>query len=90
MQAGEQQNGGFHRVLSRFKDNLSDRYKSEFQSVNISDVYNALDLIQRQQEKKGTLRNLRRLRPFLDAIDQLSKVLDIFINSSEFISYIWV
>lgn len=63
--------------------------KLNFNSPTLN-VYKAIDGMQKQQEKNGALRNLNRLRPFLDAMDQFGKVLDTFANSSEFVPFIWV
>lgn len=81
---------GFERVLDRFKCNLSEKDKTDFEFTNLGDVYKVIDGIQKQQEKNKTLRNLKRLRPFLDAMGQFGKVLDTFANSSQYVAFIWV
>jgi hypothetical protein len=90
MESEKSQDRGFKRVLSRFQNSLSDKLKTEFQCVDAEDVYKATYDIQRQQAKTGTLRDLIRLKPFLDAIEQFGQILEIFTNSSEYISFIWV
>jgi len=90
MASGKGQDTGFQRVLSKFKDSLSDKQKADFQFTDLGDVYKAIDGMQKQQEENGALRNLNRLRPFLDAMDQFGKVLDTFANSSEFVPFVWV
>jgi len=90
MSSGKPQDGGFLRVLSRFKDNLSEKDKADFEFTSLGDVYKVIDGIQKQQEKNKTLRYLNRLRPFLDAMGQFGKVLDTFANSSQYVAFILV
>lgn len=90
MSPGKPQDGGSLKVLSRFKGSLSEKDKTDFQFTSLGDVYKVIDMIQKQQEKNKTLRNLNRLRPFLDAMGQFGKVLDTFANSSQYVAFVWV
>jgi serine/threonine protein kinase len=82
--------GGFQRILSRFKISLTETEKAQFQSVNIEDLYKAIDILQMEQGGKRTLLNLNRLRPFIDKIEQLRQVLDLFMSAGDYVSFIWV
>ena len=62
---------------------------SKFDSIN--KVYDATNQIEEEQAKSGTLRNLRKIQPYLDCLNQYAGVLDTFIQvKPEILTLIWV
>lgn len=86
------QNGdsGFLRTLSEFQSDLSEEEKAYFQVCSLQDVFNTIGDIQDEQKRTKTYRNLKKIEPFLEAIGQLGEVIEVFLNASEFVSFIWV
>ena len=86
------QNGdsGFLRTLSEFQSDLSEEEKAHFQICSLQDVSNTIGDIQDEQKRTKTYRNLKKIKPFLEAIGQLGEVIEVFLNASEFVSLIWV
>ena len=61
------------------------------QFASIDDVYNATDDIQREQGESQTLRNLAKIQPYLECLDQYATVLDTVIQvKPEILALIWV
>lgn len=80
----------FHAALERLKDGLDHAEKETFKLVNFEDLLKEIDHLQRRLIKQRRGRNLARLRPFLEAMAQLGKVVEVFANSSELVAFVWV
>jgi phosphopantetheinyl transferase len=79
------------RACERFQRQLSDQDNRQIQGAqNVDDVRHAIRQIEQQLAARQSLRNLGRLTPFLNAIDRLSKPIDILCNGTPFLPYIWV
>lgn len=80
----------FLSALKGFKDGLDHSERETFKLVNYEDLVREIDHLQRRflQQRRG--RNLARLRPFLEAMAQIGKVVEVFANSSEFVGFVWV
>lgn len=46
--------------------------------------------IQYEHGKDGCLRRPRRMESFIEAMDQLGKSIEVFVNASELVCFIWV
>lgn len=56
----------------------------------IGDVYEATDQIQREQASKGTLRNLAKIKPFLDGLAKYEKVIETLVQvKPDVLALIW-
>ncbi|KAF2088965.1 hypothetical protein K490DRAFT_37933 [Saccharata proteae CBS 121410] len=80
----------FDRVLELFKDKLSDDDASNFGVTTLEDLQKAIDEIQKKQASSRKMQNLNRLRPFLDAMDHYGKVIEVFVNTSDYLAFVWV
>lgn len=55
------------------------------------DVWDATDEIQKRQSQTKTLRGLNRIRPFLEALDQFSDTIEVFVQAKpDILALIWV
>ena len=69
--------GEYRETLSRF--------------TSIEDVYNATDDIQRKQGESQMLRNLAKIQPYLECLNQYATVLDTIVQvKPEILALIWV
>jgi len=80
----------FHKVLEQFKASISDNDREEFQFVTLDDLQAVIASIQEKQASEKKMRNLARLEKFLEAMDEYGKVIEIFLNNSQFIAFVWV
>jgi hypothetical protein len=60
-----------------------------FSVCTLKDVRDAIQDIQREHGKEDKLRNMRRLSAFIEAMEQFGKVVDVLLNASEFICFVW-
>lgn len=82
----------FLASLERFKRTarLTPEDEAEFNMTSLGELRACIQAIQQEQEQKRRLLYMRRLDPFLQAMEQYGKVLDVFVNASEIVAYIWV
>lgn len=79
------------RACERFRRQLSGEDNRQILGVEtVNDVRHAIRQIEQQLAARQSLRNLDRLTPFLNAIDRLSKPIDVLCNGTPFLPYIWV
>lgn len=76
-------------VLVKFKNRLTGRELEKFKGTTLKDVEIALEDIQNRLDTQRELRNLTRIRGFLDAMDQYGKVIEVFTNSSSMVAFVW-
>jgi hypothetical protein len=59
-------------------------------TTSIDEVYNAADKLQEEQAKRGHLRHLRKIEPYLERLRQYAGVLEMFVQAkAEILSLIW-
>lgn len=79
----------FETVLNNFKQNLNQKQIQNFQFVTLNDVRETALRIQHQQEQTKTMMNMTRIESFVEAMDQFGKVIEVFLNASGFVAFIW-
>ncbi|KAL1861382.1 hypothetical protein Daus18300_008913 [Diaporthe australafricana] len=80
----------FQTALDQFKNGLDYAKKESFSLVKFDDLLREISDIQARLLRQRRGKNLARLRPFLEAVDQLGKVVEVFGNSSELVAFVWV
>lgn len=76
------------RLLSQ--RDLTAAERAEFQFATIDELLTAIENIQEEQAKKRKLRNLMRIRPFLASMEEYGKVIEVFLNASNILAFVWV
>jgi hypothetical protein len=80
----------FERVLKEFKNELRAGEMESYKIATLAGLEKAIGELRPKQNSSRSRINLNRLKPLLEALDQYSKVVTLFCNSSEFIPFIWV
>ena len=80
----------FEEALSDFKKGLSKKELAQFQYADFKDVEDTIKDIEHDQGAKKRMQNIARIKPFLDAMNQYGKIIEVFLNNSSIIAYIWV
>ncbi len=82
----------FDSAVKDFQDELVDRKEFDFRGIEtIDDVYKDINITQEEQGRKGMLRNMKRIEPFLACLEQYSAVLDTFVQvKANILALIWV
>ncbi|EUC39484.1 hypothetical protein COCMIDRAFT_10428 [Bipolaris oryzae ATCC 44560] len=80
----------FEAAKREFLSSTSENSHNVLQFASIKAVYDATDKIQREHSKSGTLRNLRRIEPYLDCLQHYAKVIDTFVRAKlDVLALIW-
>jgi hypothetical protein len=79
----------FERELKSFKARLTQSEQSNFTDTTIEELHLTVASIQKTQISERMNKNITRLRTFLEAIESLSKILDLFVNISDFVAFVW-
>lgn len=85
----------FEQALSDFReglkrDGVKKKDEEQFSQVTRDTLLTQLRDLQNEQHAKRRGRNLSRLKPFIEATDQLGKVIEVFVNAQIFVAFIWV
>ena len=82
----------FLRAIDSFKSKsgLTSKELFDMEMTTLLDLQKALAVVQQKQQDSKKQRFLGRLQPFLDAMQQYSKVINVFANTSDIIAFIWV
>src|ERR1700759_2581770 len=79
----------FKAARDKFVRRLSSDEKRKFENAKLNDLKAVIDGIQRGQEDTRQLMDAYRLHDFIDRMEQFSKVMDLFVISAPYLSYIW-
>jgi uncharacterized protein YpuA (DUF1002 family) len=61
----------------------------DFTFTKFNDVRNTVLRIQNDLDHLKSMMNLTRIQSFLEAMEQFSKVTEVFLNVSNFLCFIW-
>src|SRR5215471_8655298 len=82
----------FERAKHEFQRNLKHPtlIAEILKTTCIEDVYDAVDKLQEEQGKRGRLRHLRKIEPYLERLRQYSDVINTFVQAkSDILALIW-
>ena len=80
----------FQRALEKFTKNLTEKQRREFSSCTLEHVHHTISVIQHNRGNQKNMRDMARIESFLEAMDQLGKVVEVFLNCTPFLGYVWV
>ena len=82
----------FQSVLHDFNQDMKDKLEVEFpQFATVESVYQEIEKTQKEQSKSGSLRAMKRIRPFLDCLNQFTAALNTIVQMKpDVLGAIWV
>lgn len=81
----------FEKVLDGFRKRLSPQDTELFQLTTFDDLKSSIKRIETEQAARKGLRNLNKIKPFLNGLKQYAGVLEVFVQvKPEIIAFIWV
>jgi hypothetical protein len=80
----------FQRAVDKFTKSLTDKQRQEFAVCSLNDVRQSVVTVQERRGSQKTMRNMARLQAFLEAMEQYGKVVELFLNCTPFLGYVWV
>jgi hypothetical protein len=79
----------FAIALSRFQDQLTEKERENFRYTEFKDVQKEIIDIQKKQESLKKIMDLPRIQGFLEAMNQFGQVIEVFLNTSSFVAFVW-
>ena len=80
---------GFKRVLADFKKRLKPEEEARFALTTLADLEKAANDLQEKQRRSKTAQNLKRIEPFLQAMAQYKGIIEMFLNTSSILCFVW-
>lgn len=80
---------GFERALAAFRARLSPEEDAQFQVTGIDDLRMSILSIQSHQRARKKLVHMKRIASFLEAMEQFGKVIEIFLNATDYLAFVW-
>lgn len=80
----------FERTLEAFKTKLSKAELENFRFTSLKDLHSTLENIQHEQITSRRMQNLRRIGGFLEGMEQYGKVIEVFVQTSQILAFVWV
>ncbi|KAF8454286.1 hypothetical protein BDZ91DRAFT_562030 [Kalaharituber pfeilii] len=81
----------FREAVSSFVDSskLKPAQVQDLENTTLESLKSCINDIQTEQAKGVNMRNINRIRPFIDSMEQYGKIIEVFLNLSGFVAYIW-
>jgi hypothetical protein len=79
----------FESAFLLLRDAIKPHHAVEFQSTTLKDVWEAANEIEKIQRQRRLLRNMGRLKPFLQGLEKYSKSIDTLCNGTPFLPWVW-
>ncbi|KAF1974533.1 C2H2 domain-containing protein, partial [Bimuria novae-zelandiae CBS 107.79] len=76
-------------AVLKFKARLSGTELTNFKDTTYETLCDELMRLQYEQEHTKTMANLGRIQSFLEAMHQFSKTIEIFLNVSDVVAFVW-
>ncbi|CZR51266.1 uncharacterized protein PAC_01141 [Phialocephala subalpina] len=80
----------FYQTLERFKIGLNDHEKEDFGLTTLDEVNDIICEIQDEHASERKMQNMTRIQTFLEGMEQYGNVIEVFLNASVFVAFVWV
>jgi hypothetical protein len=80
----------FRQVVDAFKTQLTSEELPYFQFNGVGDVLQTLESIQQKHAAQKRLTFMKRVDPFVKTIMAFGKIVEVFLNVSEILAFVWV
>ena len=81
---------GFEQAFERLRSSVTPADEVKFQSTTLRDVWTAARVIETDMASRQSLRNMRRIEPFLKGLQQYASSIDTLCNGTPYLPWIWV
>lgn len=80
---------GFQRALKDFESRLKPSEKTQFKATTLDDLKVTILAIQSNQRSRKQMMHMGRIMSFLEAMEQFGKVIEVFLNVTNMLAFIW-
>ncbi|KAI0192374.1 hypothetical protein EV127DRAFT_426763 [Xylaria flabelliformis] len=79
----------FDKALEEFKQSLGRREINDFKATTMKELKASIGKLQAKQHAQRRLKDLNRLEPFLEAIQQYEELVSKFYRNDDIVAFIW-
>ncbi|KAF2178019.1 hypothetical protein K469DRAFT_601007, partial [Zopfia rhizophila CBS 207.26] len=79
----------FQKALDEFCSDLSPDDRDEISCTSLQELQKCILEIQQKHYSARKVTNMVRLRAFLEAMEQYGKVIEVFLNTTNFLAFVW-
>ena len=80
----------FAEAVTKFQANLTRKQRQDFSGCTKDDVVKAIRHIQDVHGSQRRMRNMKKISRFIEAMNQLGQVAEVFLNVTEVVAFLWV
>lgn len=80
----------FESALVKFGASLTESQRRDFAPCTLNDIHTTIEEIQLWLGSQKRLRNMKRIAKFIEAMNQLGQVVEVFLNVENTVAFIWV
>ena len=80
----------FQKALTEFQALLSQDDNNEIQLTTLENLQQEILDIQKEHTSARKNRNMARLKRFLEGMEEYAKIIEVFLNASSVVCFIWV
>ena len=80
---------GFQDSLKKFKARLTGPQLKQFQFATLEDLEWEARKIQKEQAARAAAMNLPRISSFVLGFKQFGEIVEVFLNTSNFVAFVW-
>lgn len=77
------------KAIRAFRNRLRGNELLDFKGTTVEDLRREMRRIQTEQESRRGLVNMRRIQGCIEAMDHFGKVIEVFLNVSEAVAFVW-
>ena len=85
----ESLDAAFQMAVASFAASLTDKQRREFRGCSLKEVEDTIRSVETHLASERQQRNMQRVSKFLEGMDQLGKVIDVFVNCDSVVAFIW-
>ncbi|KAK8867413.1 C2H2 domain-containing protein [Apiospora arundinis] len=79
----------FEKALEAFQSRLKPSEKAQFKATTLDELKATILSLQADQRARKQMRNMTKIRGFLEAMEQFGKVVEVFLNITDMLAFIW-
>lgn len=79
----------FEDALKRFQGSLTEKQRTEFKACSLQDVKDTIRKVETSLCAQRRQRNLQRMSRFVEGMNQLGQVVEVFLNVDATVAFVW-
>ncbi|KAM7217735.1 hypothetical protein V8F06_006869 [Rhypophila decipiens] len=85
----ESLDAAFQMAVAKFAAYLTDEQRKEFRGCSLKEVEQTIKNIETRLASQRRQRNMQKISNFLEGMNQLGKVIEVFVNCDSTVAFIW-